>query len=202
MSQFSKKTMKTNDIKLDNIESLFQRRMVRNDLEKMLPEKLLLKNYDYLLVDLIDERFRIYEIDIDSYITISSEFQKTGFKCNSGHVIVNRDERRRHLFCEAFDRFIDFLDKNKILERTVINQVEYAKYTEDGQEIIGYSDKEINFANQNLMDMYGYIGDRIRKISYPRNAFIANHQHRWGVAPFHYTDCLYKTTLLKLFELM
>ncbi len=57
------------------IASAFQRRMVDNDLLKSTTNTLINTDFDFLVIDLIDERFDIVKNDKNQYFTLSSEFK-------------------------------------------------------------------------------------------------------------------------------
>ena len=60
-------------INISNLESKFQRRMVLNDLNKTLFEKIRNNKSDYMLIELLEERFSILDTN-NSFITYSNEF--------------------------------------------------------------------------------------------------------------------------------
>lgn len=66
------------DVPLDRIASPFQRRIVRRDLARSLGNDLPDMTYDALVLDLIDERFDLYEFAPGSIATASNEFVQTG----------------------------------------------------------------------------------------------------------------------------
>lgn len=78
-------SQKTINVDTSTIPSIFQKRMVENDLFKLTENAIKNTEFDILLVDLIDERFRLFISEDGEIFTISSELKKyCNFKRGGG----------------------------------------------------------------------------------------------------------------------
>lgn len=182
---------------LDDITSEFQRRMVAADLRRTAVTALASTEYDYLLLDLIDERFDLAEFG-DAFVTVSSELLKSGIQLPPrSERLAPAEPRRMGRWREGFKRLVQVVGE----ERIVLNRVFWATRDESGIELPKQA--EIHAANIQLARMYGFIDsfEGIRAIDYPPALLVSDSAHKWGVSPFHYVPEFYLHTLKSLAEL-
>lgn len=181
---------------LSRIASEFQRRMVAADLRRTAITALASTEYDYLLLDLIDERFDLAEFG-DFFVTVSSELLKSGIQLPSRAERVSpADPRRMKRWREGFRRLVEIVGE----ERIILNRVFWATHDESGTELPKQA--EIQAANIQLARMYGFIDsfESVRAIDYPAALLVSDSAHKWGVSPFHYVPELYLHTLKSIAE--
>ncbi|MCS0630972.1 DUF6270 domain-containing protein [Telluria mixta] len=188
------------------ISSDFQRRMVRRDLEKTLLHDLsTCQDVDIILIDLIDERFDLYEASPGAVVTVSSEFLMTGLVTSkdrsSERWIRNGSERHRELWKAGVDRLFALLAEHGMADRVVVNRVFWADRMEDGMPLPAQEEKQRETANSLMAWMYGelerYVPER-GWMKFSDEVLRSNPAHRWGIAPFHYVDAYYTDALHQL----
>lgn len=188
------------------ISSDFQRRMVRRDLEKTLLHDLATcQDFDIILIDLIDERFDLYEASPEVVVTVSSEFLMTGFVTSedrsSERWIRSGSERHRALWKAGVVRLFAVLAEHGMADRVVVNKVFWADRMEDGTPLPEQDDKHWEKANILMAWMYGelerYVPEQ-RWMTFSDEVLRSSSAHRWGIAPFHYADAYYTAALKQL----
>src|SRR5690625_4440932 len=94
------------NIDYDKIKSNFQRRCVERDINSRFKERLLTKNYDYILIDFLSNRFSVAEKN-NSVITLSNELMRSGFDpVDQGFEIVSKHtEKYFKLWRAGFSEF-------------------------------------------------------------------------------------------------
>jgi hypothetical protein len=191
------------------ITSDFQRRMVQRDLDKtFLHDLVKRRDFDFIVIDLIDERFDLYEASPRSVVTVSSEFLMTGLvkpsDRSSERWIRSGTERHRELWKSGVRRLFTVLAKHGLAERVIINKVFWAERMEDGTPLPAQHEKQRKEANSLLAWMYQelaqYVPER-RWMTFSDEVLRANPSHRWGIAAFHYSDDYYKKALEQFAEI-
>lgn len=175
------------------IGSRFQRRMVDTDLRKRAPEILAGTEFDYLLVDLIDERFQLARFGgsnlVPDLFTLSKELANvSGWR---GPTVAPGTNQHLAAWKRGVRRLLQQVPPNRI----VVNCAFWASRTSDGQRLP--NQPLIESANEVLGTMYGFllrngVGGAIEY----GDGVVADTDHHWGVAPFHYP----RETYLQLIE--
>lgn len=182
------------------IASAFQRRMVDNDLLKSTTNTLINTDFDFLVIDLIDERFDIVKNDKNQYFTLSSEFKDNISLKDNIKLLKPNDDELFELWCKGWDKFISIAKENDFYHKIILNKVFWTN--KDTENKLVYPDYVgwIARNNQWLSRLYTYIekSKDIKIISYPEESFLINKEHKWGCQPYHYADSLYLKFLDKL----
>jgi hypothetical protein len=195
-----------NDDYYTRIASEFQRRMVKRDLTKTFLDEIAdRKDFDFILLDLIDERFDLYEASPGSMLTLSTEFMGSGFLSaadRSGSLrIRSGSERHRELWKSGVKRLFTILAGHNIASRVVVNKVFWANQTEDGTPLPAKDLRQRDAANSLLAWMYEELEKYVpesRWITFPETVLRGNPNHRWGIAPFHYSNAYYHDAVSQL----
>lgn len=176
-----------------SIPSSFQRRMVLADLDKRLPIMLKETDFDVLLIDLIDERFNLLQVEGGNgrpgLYTLSAEFSR--IHDGRGRLVPADSSERWRAWTRGVSRLLQLVSVHKI----VLNRAFWADKTCAGELLEGPWEVDAN--NQLLERMYDYIeasAAGVRTIRYSR-APLADPRHRWGLAPFHYDQASYRHML-------
>lgn len=188
---------------VNNITSKFQRRMVLADMEKTVLKDVLNKNYDILLIDLIDERFDL-SIYKKSIHTISSEYKKGLYSPNNYKIVGRYSENKTAYWKEGFDKLIAILKSNNTLDKLVINKVYWTETSNSEVTFEQYSYQQIEESNNYLNIMYEYIKNHypeIKFIEHSDNELIADVEHKWGHAPFHYVNAFSEKQIKQLLKI-
>lgn len=191
-------------VRLENVPSNFQRRMVERDLDKSILNALRTQDYHLLLVDLIDERFNLWVSPSDDVFTVSNEFIKTGYltEGHPGKMLVSGTEEFWQLWQLGWKNFLQILKnigKEKLL---VINQVYWSETTVTGDEFQKpFTRSMISQANRLLDRMYRCMAEDLcphQFLTYSKDELLSSEAHRWGCSPFHYADKYYAVAVEKL----
>ena len=187
-------TKSTPPVKFDEsylmrISTSFEQRMVRWDLIKRTFES---GDATVIIVDLIDERFDVY-LAGDSTVTRSQAFYDCGIlKSISGDKIrLERggDEYIR-LFQEGLAVFSEWADAPIILHRA-----NWASTLRTGNGIEAMENiAQIESENALLQRLYSLAIEELRPVSIVESPslLIADPEHKWGLAPFHYIPDYYE----------
>lgn len=182
------------DIDLSGLESAFQRRMVYADTRKTAGQRIGEKGYDYLLLDLIDERFSLLPSG-GGFVTLSPELVRAQPSLARAEGLIDTHAGVRWKYwCDAARRLIDACGSHRV----IVNRAYWANVDDTGQPLPDQD--SIRRANVLLARMYGFLDafDGLRGIDYPENVLVARSDHKWGRAPFHYVPGFYHHTLATL----
>lgn len=178
------------------LQSSFQKRQVRRDFVKTLPNALAGAEFDLLLVDLIDERFRLFQFNTGALVTISAELQGLGvLGPDLGRVIRADAGERFELWRRGWDKMAEGLAAGGRLDRLIVNRLFWAPTG------IATHDDARDATNAGLRRMYDHCALSLSPsqfIDYDPGLLVADPGHRWGPAPFHYCEPLYQETLRQL----
>lgn len=185
-----------------NLSSSFQRKMVARDFSKFFWERLNIHDYDYVLMDLIDERFDLIEYE-GSFITKSSELDTSGYLKEKGeHIkIIPKKNYGVGLWGEDFTVFLAKIKEYIAPERILLLKAFWASdYKDENGTIATFSPQiGVEKINKQLAEYYNSIADMdpgIKMIDVPQP--LADRRHRWGLTPYHYTDEWYLESKQKL----
>ncbi len=182
---------------LESIKSDFQRKMVERDLNKSIFNQLKLKETEYYLIGLIDERFSLFKDKNKSIGTISNELGKVLPTVMEIRHIKNTSEEYFELFELGFIKFINEIDD--LTKLKVIN-AKWATLNENGEEL-RFSPEVIMKENERLNRLFSIVKKHIPEdcfINLPEKLFIADSSHKWGEEPFHYTKPFYEYIICAL----
>lgn len=204
LASLGTKPLDINDYNLSSITSPFQRRMVARDMQKSFySEALPAKNFDVILIDLIDERFDLFEIAPDSFVTVSGELIKSGLvttaQNNSENWVVSGSDKHRKIWLAGVEYLFSELEALGLTDLVVINKVYWSDSVEDGSPLPSpFTVTAIEQANTNLKWMYEQLERYIKPnkwMNFANYLLKANPQHQWGISPFHYIETYYRSAV-------
>lgn len=180
------------------IDSEFQRRMMAGDFAGNLAERLeeAAPTTDVVLWDLADERHGVHVFEDGSVVTRSID--------NVRHPeIAAAIERARHvpfgtdehftLWAAKAETMKEKLQRLGLFEKTIVLQVPWALVTADGKSTpwsMGTSAKDANLGYHRYYERLRELGFTMLELQ-PLGV-LADPEHRWGLAPFHYTQEVYE----------
>lgn len=175
-----------------HLESAFQRRCVIEDFAKSFFTKLAETAPDWLLIDLIDERFEILRTP-ESYVTRSLAFVHAGLD-QLGFTPVKRltaeagDMLDEAITCFAA-RTLELVPAERIVVHRALWQTSFWK---DGR-LEQFEPRRSDFAlrhNEALERGYDALekayGGAASVLALEPGRYAADADHRWGLEPFHY----------------
>lgn len=190
-------------IKELNNESNFQKRMVYWDLNKLIQSKVTDLIGEYLIIDLIDERLKRVMIN-GSIVTLSSELKKSGYLKDKKISHVNFDIEEWKSSCDKFYDIITkkFSEKNIILNKVYCSE----RYIDNDGNKKEFNNEEllhIKQFNKELEEMYSYFQSKFTNanVIYIEEV-LADENHIWGLAPYHYEEKYYIQFIEKLTDII
>jgi len=176
-------------------ESKFQTKMVKHDFEKT---ELNLVDCDFLILDLIDERFQLIT-NFGSVVTLSNELRYSNKIESVINYVVRGTERDMILWREAVKRFSKMVNIPIILHKSrlssVLNhesygiKVDYEYIEKMNQKLIAYE--------KIMYDELEIIGT----IDVKNDLLTSDVNHVWGYSPYHYIYEYYEEALHQIFEI-
>jgi hypothetical protein len=195
-SAFSAPSGRLETVSLESNPSAFQRRMVATDLGKHLGDLVRGADFDFLLVDFIDERLQLIR-SANGYDTYSPELGRTGFDVDPQSLVETGSDEYMAAFRAGWKKLLNLVPGEKI----VINRVFWATHDEGGDELTEFP--AIGRNNDILSHLYNYACSTpgVRVIDYAPDEMVADRNHKWGVSPFHFSKRFYRKTVESLSSL-
>jgi len=162
------------------------RRMTFNDLDKGTLSNIAAAKFDAVLLDFVEERFDLCMAQ-DSLFSYTSELKQVISKEISLDFLKPGSEAFIALWLSGFERLMSALDGRLV----ILNRVFWAEKFPNGEAVA--SRGWIHYNNALLQRLYELV-DRywaIPIIDYPTTHWVADLEHRWGKAPYHYTAPVY-----------
>lgn len=194
----------------DNIKlkSNFQKNVIYNDFVKNTFNLLENDSSDYIIIDLIDERFSLMNYK-NSIITVSPYLVESGYFTTIDEMSVIKQPNGQYcyqdinidtfinLFCkkilEIYDSSNIILHKAIMLDKYIDKQMkiqEFSKnYLENSKKVNGKINYIYNLLEKNLR--CGLVVDVCKD-------YYADENHKWGLAPMHYCNEYYRVVLRKI----
>ena len=176
----------------------FRERTLRDDAFASLPVNLAERAalLDLLVIDLVDERLGVYALENGAYITRSIELIQCGQEpkiMKQGRLVPYGSDEHLALWQDAFTRLVADLKMLDLFDKTVVLGIPWAEYHSDGTQTgdpFGLSVRESNAAGTRYLDIVRSAGLPVLEL--PVSGVRAEPDHRWGEAPYHYTDGVYR----------
>lgn len=196
----------------EKLLSSFQRKIVQFEFSNSLISDLEATDFDYFIIDLIDERFGLLELESGKFVTFSDELKRTGIDTTQLRKINVFDDEFYDLWKSGVDILFNKLKELGKLDRVIINDVLWSYKLENGQLLTEHPEKkglklsDIEQYNQLLLKQYAYLDtfkiEGVRNIGYASNIFVSSLNHKWGISSFHYVDSVYAYFIERLKEII
>lgn len=204
-SVFSESSPVPSEIK--KLSSPFQQRCVLRDFDKSFKGKVAEGDFDYLLVDLLSNRFNI-AVKNTSVLTISNELMKSGFdpKATGYQVVVRNTDKYFSYWKSGFEKFANHCRHHGVADKVIMNKIHLADRLQDGGAMPGgFTAEVVNIYNDFLDRCYEFTNEKmpeVKWITYSERNILGAVEHKWGPGPFHYVDEFYKEGLMQLRKLL
>jgi len=177
------------------LESAFQRRCLVEDFEKSFFANLRSAAPDWLIVDLIDERFGLLRTS-GSFVTESSAFVSAGLRDELGGDVTELrrlTEDTMRLLDEAIGVFAARVTDVVPPERVIVHRATWmTSYVRDGA-VVRFPDERAAFAERHsaalrrAYDTFAVrLGGAAPTVDLAGRGYRADAAHRWELEPFHY----------------
>lgn len=188
------------------IKSKFQERMIRADFAGNLLDRLdtLAAEVDVLVWDLTDERHGVQRFADGAIVTRSIDTIRaqsvSDLLESTEHIPFGSDEHFA-LWKQHVDEFDERLRALGLFERTIVLDVPWALRTTEGKTTPWSMGVRAGDANKNYQRYYDYLRQTgHHMVELQTEVVLADPNHKWGLAPFHYTPDVYRELLWQLRE--
>lgn len=194
-------------VPIQDVRSQFQRRMLAGDWKSSLSRALTRHSarVDLLLWDLCDERLGAHELPGGRFVTKSVDSITSGLDQRLGPDAQFRpfgSPDHQAAFAGSLAPFKELLTETGLIGKTVLLAPPWAQRTSDASKPPRSFGRTATDANPVFSTYHQLIADRlgVPVISLPAAEVVAAHEHRWGMAPFHYTEDVYRTLTERIRE--
>lgn len=174
----------------------WEERMIYFDYKKTALDKLVADECDYLVIDLIDERFGILESD-KGCLTYSQVLQRSSHLGELGSYKIRDVKENTDEFYDAYKRYATFLREHFDVNRIIIHEAyPVLNYISNDNQLTLFDSDEIGKSKrlcQKIRRGYELLYELLpeaKVLRMPPNT-IAYENHAWGKAPVHYVDDYY-----------
>lgn len=182
------------------LTSPFQQRMLEQDItSRILPQLASLAD-QIILIDLIDERGGVLELEDGGFITDLSELRHSGWRKLVRSVRKHSlgEETHLKLFREAINPVLDAAGGPK----TVVVKTRFAEFTDRGKPVPDYAQASSSKWNELYEPYFSLLEETgLQILDVPAELCIADTKHQWGVAPYHYIPEFYRWIANQLLSL-
>lgn len=189
---------------LSLLTSPFQRRMLDWDAASRLPDLVRESagDVDVLLWDIVDERLGLVQPPEGGVLTSSVELrdaESRGLTPSPLDGPAFGTPRHRTLFARALERWRRLLDDLDLRERTVLLAPRWAEVSTAGEPVPTSFGLAASYANELTDEYVGLIRDIVGVRTAGRDVLpVADADHRWGPAAFHYDPATYRALALDI----
>jgi hypothetical protein len=192
------------------LDSAYQRRAVVADFNKTFFPDLRALAPDWLVIDLIDERFNVLRT-AGSFVTESSAFQGAGLarleRLSFSTVRRLTDEAER-LFDAAAESFVERVTQIVPADRVILHRGLWLTRYRRGELFEDFPEPRLTYARRNnevLGRQYdllqGLLGGDIHVIGPELDRHVADYEHKWALEPFHYEEAYNAAAIAAIREL-
>jgi len=189
------------------LKSKFQKRCVLVDFQKSFWRQLKEVRPDWLVVDLVDERFDLLRTN-GSFVTRSSAFEAAGLGSLDRYdwqPVERHSEDGLALFDDASKRFVHRATQTVPPERIVLHRARWLTRYREGDRIEDFPADRRRFAdwmNQTLERGYEALAEQLGRscaeVDLDPRRYAADAAHRWELEPFHYEPAYNEAAIARL----
>ncbi|MFK0083922.1 DUF6270 domain-containing protein [Glutamicibacter sp. NPDC090743] len=175
----------------------FQKRMIAGDIVGNLPALISrnAKNTDLFVWDLMIERVGVAKVRSGGFVTRNGVSKAPGARPSGGTYEFGTTHHLR-LWAWALGKLVKSLERNGLLEKIVINATPWATRDTSGKLFQSRSSLSPDWFNSNVEKYWRLAEDAGIKVArINQELAIADPNHKWGPAYFHYAPETYKAQL-------
>lgn len=178
---------------LSRIESPFQRRMTKGDIEGSLRFQIQKADPDLIVWDLCDERLGVKKAKTGGVVTHIRDHVAEGIHPGPfGPVIQFGTDTHHDLWRKGLEQLIASVERYGLSGKIVLNATPWAVVNDAGEDL-GDVPRQFNDSAERYISEAASAGVSVARI--PEDAAVARTDHQWGPAPFHYADSTYREQL-------
>lgn len=181
------------------VASSFQRRMLEADAGKSLAALLKRQDFDWLLLDLVDERFHVWARGSER-LTDSPALRESGFiesQPGSWRRILSGTDEHFAEWCRATDTLLEIFESSNSTTRLAFLDADWAVTIAgtDQHGALQHAGESPAEANHRFARYREYLRSRVSPdvlIQPPSDVTVSDPEQKWGLAPFHYVPGFYE----------
>lgn len=196
---------------IERLNSSFQKRMLKNDLEKTTFEKLKTSKGDFIIIDFIDERFHTVKLG-NTYLTYSAELMMSEYLTEKKYrVLDKRKWFNKNVVFKLRDKiamFAEELEKIYGADNIIIHRAMIKDEYWDNQGILQKFSKpyleDNKKTNELLNDMYDELEKKLINphVINVASLYYADEKNKWGLATMHYQEEYYLAVARRVEEIV
>lgn len=171
-------SLKVEDKYTKKLKSAFQQKIVGADLSKEFRNYVTQQDFDYLVIEFINDRYDIFQFNNKSKVLLTAELKQTDFlkrNQSKGIVIEGGSDEWFDEWKKGCIEFIELAKNQDFLHKIILNKVMWTNQLANGEKFI--EDDKIEKANTFLERQYEFISKFIPQeniITYSSELFKAN----------------------------
>lgn len=181
------------DVPPVELDSPFQTRMLRNDIESSFLHDLrrAADRTDLLLMDFHVDRSGIFRLRNDAFLTPSKELTKSKI-IQSRKDAVRIDlgsERHTRLWTNAAKRLVSKLEQLRLKEKVLIIDAPWAEADAEGDPFEPFNGKPVEEVSAHISSLTRILRNLgLETVTMPKDIAVAPVDHKWGSGPYHFGD--------------
>ncbi|MDO5533303.1 MAG: DUF6270 domain-containing protein [Propionibacteriaceae bacterium] len=180
-------------------ERPFQRRMLAGDVRGSMPKHVRAnaQEIDLVIWDLMIERVGVNKVRSGGMVTRNGTHLAPDAPEDAlqGAYVFGTDAHFGQ-WKWALDRFLSLLEDTDLTERVVVNATPWAVVDKNGERAQSKSTMTPEWFNGHILRYWDAIEERgLRVARVPQSAAVADPDHKWGPAYFHYVEDTYRAQL-------
>lgn len=189
------------------LDSPYQKRAVLADFNKTFFTDLGDLAPDWVVIDLVDERFNVLRTG-DSFVTESSAFSSAELGAATRFAfapVLRLTDEAEELFDVAATTFVQRLTEIVPAERVILHRALWLTRFRSADVVDEFPEPRLSFArrhNEALDREYDMLADRLGPtapvMGPDPERHLADEGHKWGLDPFHYEDAYNDAAKLRL----
>lgn len=190
-----------------DVSSLFQQRMFGGDIQSTIPRHVLASanEVDLIVWDNMIERVGVRPVLTGGYVTNSPKIRENVEDSDLlGEWIKFGSDRHMELWSGAFERFYKTLEIAGLADKIIVNGTPWALVDRYGETLsfprLGITANFFNAAIEEYWSLVESKGIPIARVAQERA--IADPDHKWGLAYFHYVPDTYVAQLEAISRLL
>lgn len=203
-SLISAASLPTRKLRTGHLSSNFQDRAVIGDVNSSLFLLIAAKqaNTDVLVFDILSERLGVFRIPGGTYVTKSTELTRTKIINElekPATTIAFGTDRHFNLWKESAAKFVSVLKRSNLFERSLLIEAPWTEASTSGIDVPRYRGWTAEYANETYARYYSHLRELgFNSICIPPDLAISTDEHKWGPAPYHYTESTYHWLKLEI----
>lgn len=182
---------------IDLSERPFQRRMIQGDIAGSLPTNVrrVANEIDLFIWDLMIERVGVAKVRSGGMVTLNGTDRIEGVPPLGGSYIFGTEGHLRQ-WSWALEKFVSLIESLNIKDKVVINATPWAMKNAAGEKFQSSSKSSPEWFNNNVSiywELAESAGIKVARVA--QEKAIADPDHKWGPAYFHYVPETYKAQL-------